>query len=102
MNSKKKQKSVYLISGIPASGKSTYIRNNLISSDKDVHISRDMIRFSLLNEDDNYFDKETKLKGYFILANEKYLKEYYQVLGYIIRIEDTGFSAVIEISWTEE
>ena len=51
---------------------------------------------------DNYFDKETKLKGYFILANEKYLKEYYQALGYIIRIEDTGFSVVIEISWTEE
>ena len=50
----------------------------------------------------NYADRETKLKGYSILDNEKYLKEYYQTLGYIIRIIDTGFSVQIEISWTEE
>ena len=48
---------------------------------------------------DNYSDKETKLKGYSILANEKYLKEYYQALGYIIKIKVTGFSVEIEISW---
>ena len=48
-------------------------------------------------------DKETQLKGYSILANKEYLKEYYQALGYIIKIQDTGFSAKIEIScWTEE
>ena len=46
-------------------------------------------------------NKESQL-GYFILANEKYLKEYYQALGYIIRIKDTGFSARVEISWMEE
>ena len=44
-------------------------------------------------------DKETMLKGYFILANEKYLKEYYQALGYIIGIEDIGFLVEIKISW---
>ena len=48
-------------------------------------------------------DKEIQLKGYSILANKEYLKEYYQALGYIIKIKDTGFSARIEIScWTEE
>ena len=48
-----------------------------------------------------YTNKESPL-GYFVLANEKYLKKYYQALGYIIRIKDTGFSARIEISWMEE
>ena len=43
-----------------------------------------------------------QFKGYSILANKKHLKEYYQVLGYTIKIKDTGFSAQIEISWTEE
>ena len=46
-------------------------------------------------------NKESQL-GYFVLANEKYLKEYYQALGYIIRIKDTGFSARVEIYWMEE
>lgn len=44
-------------------------------------------------------DKEIQFKGYSILANEEYLKEYYQALGYIVRIKDTGFSARVEISW---
>ena len=46
-------------------------------------------------------DRETQLKSYFILANKEYLKEYYQALGYIIRIIDIGFSARVEISWME-
>lgn len=46
-------------------------------------------------------DKESQL-GYFVLANEEYLKEYYQALGYIIRIKDTGFSARVEISWMKK
>lgn len=52
--------------------------------------------------DDYNSDKKTQLKGYSILANKKYLEEYYQALGYIIKIKDTGFSAKIEISWMEE
>ena len=47
-------------------------------------------------------DIETQLKGYSVLVNEEYLKEYYQALGYIVRIQDTGVSARIEISWIEE
>lgn len=47
-------------------------------------------------------DRETQLKGYSVLVNEEYLKEYYQALGYIIRIKDTGVSARVEISWMEE
>ena len=50
----------------------------------------------------NNNDEKMQFKGYSILANKKHLKEYYQVLGYTIKIKDTGFSAQIEISWTEE
>ena len=49
--------------------------------------------------DDN-IDEETQLKGLSILVNEEYLREYYQALGYIISIKDTGISARIEISWS--
>ena len=48
--------------------------------------------------DDN-IDEETQLKGLSILVNEEYLREYYQALGYIIKIRDTGFSVEIKISW---
>lgn len=37
-----------------------------------------------------------------VLYNSEYLKEYYQALGYIIKIKDTGISARIEIYWMEE
>ena len=48
------------------------------------------------------YNSDRNTKGYSILTNKEYLKEYYQALGYIIGIEDTGYSAKIEISWMEE
>lgn len=51
---------LYLMMGIPGAGKSTYakqfaLRNNI------QYISRDEIRFSLLQPTDNYFDKENEV-----------------------------------------
>lgn len=51
-----KQKNLYLMSGIPGSGKSTFIKNTI--NDKSVWISRDAIRFSLVAETEEYFSKE--------------------------------------------
>lgn len=45
---------------------------------------------------------EERENAFSIVVNEEYLKEYYQALGYIIRIKDTGVSARVEISWMEE
>lgn len=45
---------------------------------------------------------EKRENAFSILANEEYLKEYYQALGYIIRIKDTGVSVRVEISWMKE
>lgn len=53
------QKKVYLMCGIPGSGKSTYI--NKVKDEKSVVISRDAIRFCLLSEEDEYFAKEDEV-----------------------------------------
>lgn len=45
---------------------------------------------------------EERENAFSILVNEEYLKEYYQALGYIIRIKDTGVLARVEISWMGE
>lgn len=53
-----------LMMGVPGSGKSTWIQNNL--TDKDVWVSRDAIRYNLLEEDDDYFAKENEVIELFI------------------------------------
>lgn len=49
------KKKLYIMVGIPASGKSTYLDRY---RDKSIVISRDEIRYSFLEEGDKYFDKE--------------------------------------------
>ena len=56
---------LYLMCGIPGSGKSTYAKTN-----KDLkyckYISRDDIRYSLLKDEDDYFSKEKQVFRTFI------------------------------------
>lgn len=51
------KQTLYVMMGIPGSGKSTYALNNL-RNENTLYISRDKIRFSLLQEKDSYFSKE--------------------------------------------
>lgn len=51
------KKKLYLLSGIPGSGKTTWAQNR-VKNDGGKWISRDEIRFSLLKEDDDYFAHE--------------------------------------------
>lgn len=60
----KKQKKVFLLSGISGSGKSTWICN-MMNPEIDTHISRDQIRFALLNDEDEYFEAEHKVREFF-------------------------------------
>lgn len=60
----KKQKKVFVIAGIPGSGKSTWIRN-MMNPEIDIHISRDQIRFALLNDEDEYFKVENQVRQFF-------------------------------------
>lgn len=58
-----KQKSLWITVGIPGSGKSTYLAK---SHEPKVIVSRDAIRFCLLQEDDDYFAHEDQVWDLFI------------------------------------
>ena len=55
-----KHKKVWLLAGIPGSGKSTWVRKQ-IAKNGGVHCSRDEIRFSLLKDDEDYFAHENEV-----------------------------------------
>lgn len=55
---------LYLMCGVPGCGKSTWINKNKI--DSDVVVSRDVVRFSLVKENEDYFSKENLVFNTFI------------------------------------
>lgn len=59
-----KHKRVFILSGPPAAGKSTWIRNHLTPTSE--WISRDKIRFSIVKEDEEYFSHEDEVFDTFI------------------------------------
>lgn len=61
--------------GAPASGKSTWIKDNLSKLGKDETrvISRDEIRFFLVKEDEPYFSREKEVYTEFIRLIKKYI-----------------------------
>ena len=70
---------LYLLMGCPGSGKSTYL-NDRIKNGDGVVISRDIIRFSLVSEDEEYFSRENEVYELFVkgIANAlKFNKEVY-------------------------
>ena len=71
-----KQKTLYLMCGCPGSGKTTLVKKMMEQLPNCCHISRDEIRFSLLNDDDDYFAKEDEVFLTFInTINEKIKSE---------------------------
>lgn len=81
---------LYILCGIPASGKSTWAHEFLASDTKDTrYVSRDEIRFSMLEEDDDYFAHEKKVfekfadtiaqtlvDGFDVIADATHVNEY--------------------------
>lgn len=55
---------MYVVIGAPGCGKSTFIKNH--KKDKELVISRDVIRFSLITDTDDYFSKEDEVYDIFI------------------------------------
>lgn len=64
---KKSNSKVFMMCGIPGSGKSTFVEKRL-SDYKVCRISRDEIRFSLLKDGEDYFLKEKQVFNKFIKA----------------------------------
>ena len=59
-----KQKNLVILSGIPGSGKSTWLKNHL--GENDAYVSRDEVRFSIIGEDEDYFSHETEVFNKFV------------------------------------
>ena len=53
-----------LMCGCPGSGKSTYAKS--FKTDKDIYISRDEIRASMIGPDEEYFSRETEVLQQFV------------------------------------
>ena len=71
-----KSKTLYIISGIPGSGKD-YFLNKYFGNSSDVKIiSRDVIRFSLIENNDEYFSKESLVFSKFCKAIREAFDEY--------------------------
>lgn len=66
------QKTLYLMCGLPGSGKSTFIEK-CEKVDKSAHVSRDKIRFALIKEEDEYFKHEPQVFSTFVKEINKYL-----------------------------
>ena len=65
------KKHLYLMVGVPGSGKSTYVKSMLKYGD--IYVSRDEIRYSLLTDEDDYFAKENEVIRTFIENIDKSL-----------------------------
>lgn len=60
-----KSNRLYMMVGIPGSGKSYFLANNNLIKPYKV-VSRDQIRFSLVKEDEKYFSKEEEVFNKFV------------------------------------
>ena len=72
----KKQKTLFLMVGCPASGKSTFIKKQIYLMTNAKVISRDEIRFSLVAEDEPYFSREDEVFDCFINEIREAIKTY--------------------------
>lgn len=65
---------LYLMVGIPGSGKSSFVVDNC-NTETDVWVSRDAIRFSMLSEEDSYFAKERESFDQYVASIIYYLRQ---------------------------
>lgn len=56
-----KLKKVWLMSGLPGSGKSTWVKQQLNNKPHCYWASRDAVRFSMVCEDEPYFEREAEV-----------------------------------------
>lgn len=54
-------KTLWIMCGVPGSGKSWFAKHTLINNDSWKYVSRDDIRFSIVREDEDYFSHENEV-----------------------------------------
>lgn len=70
-----------LMVGVPGAGKSTFTKELEKENEDCVIVSRDIIRFSLVNEDEEYFSKENEVFKEFINQINENLKNHRMVVA---------------------
>lgn len=71
-----KSKTLYIISGVPGSGKDYFLNQHFGNSSNVKIISRDVIRFSLIENNNEYFSKESLVFSKFCKAIRETFNEY--------------------------
>ena len=66
---------LYVLIGLPGSGKSTFIAELYPKLACAAYVSRDNIRFSLVKENEPYFSKEQEVKKLFIESINELLED---------------------------
>lgn len=79
---------LYLMCGIPGSGKSTYLKTHFSQPPK--VISRDEIRFSIVKEDEEYFSHENEVYAEFISQIKEALKFEREVFADATHLNETS------------
>lgn len=69
---------LYIMCGIPGSGKSYFARNCL---NADVVVSRDIIRYSMIGDRDKYFDHEREVFDQFVRILAHHLQHFNTVVA---------------------
>jgi predicted kinase len=91
-----KQKKVWILSGVPGSGKSTWAHKQ-VAEHGGVYCSRDEIRFSLLKEGDNYFAKEDEVLDKFYKDIRKALEDGFDVIADATHITEKARAATLDV-----
>ena len=60
------EKTLWIMVGIPGSGKTWFAKNKLMKGSDWEYISRDEVRFSMIKDDEEYFSHETAVFNAFI------------------------------------
>lgn len=71
---------LYLMCGIPGSGKSTFAKNSLMN-EHTIYVSRDEIRFSVVKPEEEYFSKENLVFKIFVDKINEGLSNGYDVIA---------------------
>lgn len=73
---------LYIMVGLPGSGKSTYAKETLLKANPDwAYVSRDEVRYQYVSDQEHYFDKEDEVYREFCNRIEMYLLQNKNVIA---------------------